>query len=114
MLELYRDAGIDIDLYRDEPGLEIDRGMGNSRDRGGHGNDGVHAPLESQTMYRDFDFLDQPALDALAKLDRPGAFIFNCWVEAWGRIRGSGRKRTIRTWPPWPSWTAARPRASSA
>jgi hypothetical protein len=84
MLQLYREAGIDINLYRDEPGLEIDRVMGNSRDRGGHGNDGVHVPVETQTMYRDFDFLDQPAIDACAKLDRPGAFIFNCWVEAWG------------------------------
>jgi hypothetical protein len=84
MVELYRDAGIDVDLYRDEPGLEIDRGMGNSRDRGGHGNDGLHAPIESQTMYRDFDFLDQPAIDAMAAHNLPGAFIFNCWVEAWG------------------------------
>ncbi len=87
MKQLYREAGIDIDLYRDEPGLEIDRGMGNSRDRGGHGNDGLNVPIETQTMYRDFDFLDQPALDAYAKLDRPGAFIFNCWVEAWGDMR---------------------------
>ena len=61
--------------------------MGNSRDRGGHGNDGLNVPIETQTMYRDFDFLDQPALDAFAKLDRPGAFIFNCWVEAWGDMR---------------------------
>ncbi len=87
MKQLYREAGIDIDLYRNEPGLEIDRGMGNSRDRGGHGNDGLNVPIETQTMYRDFDFLDQPALDAFAKLDRPGAFIFNCWVEAWGDMR---------------------------
>ncbi len=87
MLDLYRDAGIDIDLYRDEPGLEMDRGTADARDRGGHGNDGIGAPLASQTMYRDFEFLDQPSLDALAKHDRPGAFIFNCWVEAWGDIR---------------------------
>ena len=87
MKQLYREAGIDIDLYRDEPGLEVDRVMGNSRDRGGHGNDGVQASIESQTMYRDFDCLDQPTLDAFAKLERPGAFIFNCWVEAWGDVR---------------------------
>lgn len=86
MLELYRDAGIDVDLYRDEPGLEVDRGTTEARDRGGHGNDGVGAPLAAQTMYRDFTFLDQPALDAFAKLDRPGAFLFNCWVEAWGEM----------------------------
>lgn len=90
MLDWYREAGIDIDLYRDEPGLEIDRGMGNSRDRGGNGPDvakGVNLPLEYSTVYRDFDFLDQPVLDAYAKHDRPGAFIFNCWVEAWGDHR---------------------------
>ena len=87
MLQLYRDAGIDIDLYRDEPGLEVDRGTAESRDRGGHGNDGAGAPLATQTMYRDFACLDQPAIDACAKLDRPGAFIFNCWVEAWGDMR---------------------------
>ena len=31
LVELYREAGIDVNLYRNEPGLEIDRGMGNSR-----------------------------------------------------------------------------------
>jgi hypothetical protein len=67
MLELYREAGIDIDLYCNEPGLEIDRGTADARDRGGHGNDGVNAPLASQTMHRDFTFLDQPTLDDLAK-----------------------------------------------
>jgi hypothetical protein len=87
MLQLYRDAGIDIDLYRDEPGLEIDRGTADSRDRGGHGNDSANAPLATQTMYRDFAYLDQPALDAFARLARPGAFLFNCWVEAWGDMR---------------------------
>ena len=33
MLQLYRDAGIDIDLYRDEPGLEVDRGTADSLPR---------------------------------------------------------------------------------
>ena len=87
MLELYRDAGIDIELYGNEPGLEIDRGTTEARDRGGHSNDGAGAPLATQTMYRDFAFLDQRAIDAFARLDRPGAFLFNCWVEAWGDMR---------------------------
>ncbi len=88
MFEFFRDAGIDITLYNDEPGLEIDRGMGNPRDRGGHGGNpagGVTLPPEETTMYRDFDFLDQPALDAFHAQPLPGAFIFNCWVEAWGK-----------------------------
>lgn len=88
MRDLYRDGGIDVDLYGNEPGLEIDVGMGNSRDRGGHGRyntSGVNAPLEACSMYRDFDFLDSEMLDSIRAHDRPGAFIFNCWVEAWGK-----------------------------
>jgi hypothetical protein len=88
MLELFQDAGIDVRLYGDEPGLEIDRGMGNPRDRGGHGSSpagGVNLPVDQTTMYRDFDFLDQGALDAFHDHARPGAFVFNCWVEAWGK-----------------------------
>jgi hypothetical protein len=88
MLQFYRDAGIDIDMYRSEPGLEIDRGMGNPRDRGGHGSNpcgGTTLPIEAQTMYRDFDYLDAETLDAFRTQERPGAFLFNCWVEAWGK-----------------------------
>lgn len=88
MLELFREAGIDPGLYEDEPGLEVDWPLGNSRDRGGHGRNaaaGVNTPLEEATMYRDFDFLDQESLDAAHDLPRPGVFIMNCWVEAWGK-----------------------------
>ncbi len=88
MRELYRDGGIDVDLYGDKPGLEIDMGMGNSRDRGGHGRysaSGVNTPLEAGSMYRDFDFLDGEMLRSIHAHDHPGAFIFNCWVEAWGK-----------------------------
>lgn len=77
-LQLYREAGIDVDLYRDQPGLEIDRGMGNSRDRGGH------FPTY-ETIYRDADLLEQDSIDAYHRLDQPGAFLFNCWVEEWGK-----------------------------
>jgi len=87
-LELYRSAGIDMALYRDEPGLEVDLAIGNPRDRGGHGSSetgGAKLPPEEISMYRDFDFLDQESLDACHAHDRPGAFIFNCWTEAWGK-----------------------------
>ncbi|MBN1343685.1 MAG: hypothetical protein JXQ73_13435 [Phycisphaerae bacterium] len=87
-VEIFRDAGIDVTMYGDEPGLLIDIEQGNSRDRGGHGSysmQGVNMPLEGLTMYRDYDFLDQELLDALHAQDRPGVFIFNCWVEAWGK-----------------------------
>lgn len=86
--DLFREAGIDLDLYADAPGLFIDVEQGNPRDRGGHGSNpagGVNLPVESLTMYRDFDFLDQPSLDAMNRQAKPGVFVFNCWVEAWGK-----------------------------
>jgi len=92
MLELYRDAGIDMTLFGDEPGLEIDMAIGSPRDRGGHGSSetgGVKLPVEETSMYRDFDFLDRDSLDALRAHDRPGVFIFNCWTEAWGKQKWS-------------------------
>ncbi|MCC7261398.1 MAG: hypothetical protein IT369_02640 [Candidatus Latescibacteria bacterium] len=88
--QLYREGGLDLDLYRNEPGLALDLGMGNSRDRGGHppaSTDGTEAPLYTTAMYRDHDFLDQQTLDAVAAQAQPGAFLFNCWVEAWGHHR---------------------------
>lgn len=87
MYEFFREAGIDLQMYGDDPRLRVDRGMGNSRDRGGHGANpcgGVTLPPDQVCMYRDFDFLDSEAIAAHAGHPRPGAFIFNCWVEAWG------------------------------
>ncbi len=84
---MYRFGGLDLNLYRNEPGIEVDLGLGNSRDRGGHpphSTDGVKAPIESTCMYRDHDFLDADTLKAMAAQSSPGAFIFNCWVESWG------------------------------
>ncbi|MCA9419279.1 MAG: hypothetical protein KC917_23610, partial [Candidatus Omnitrophica bacterium] len=86
--ELYREAGIDLALYGDEPGLEVDLSMGNSRDRGGHGPNpaaGVNTPLAAASMFRDFEFLDAETLAAAHNHSKPGLFIFNCWVEAWGK-----------------------------
>jgi hypothetical protein len=85
--ELYRNGGLDFRLYENEPGIELDLGCGNSRDRGGHPphpTDGVNTPIECACMYRDHDFLDAGTLNAMASQPRPGAFIFNCWVESWG------------------------------
>ena len=115
MLELYREAGIDLELYRDEPGLEIDRGTTEARDRGGHGNDGAGAPLATQTMYRDFAFLDQPAIDAFAQAGPAGRVPVQLLGRGLGRhaLVPPGRRRPERC-PRWPSWTADRPKASSA
>ena len=85
--ELYREGGLDFRLYENEPGIELDLGCGNPRDRGGHpphSADGINTPIESACMYRDHDFLDAETLGAISAQARPGAFIFNCWVESWG------------------------------
>jgi len=85
--QLYREGGLDVGLLQNEPGIELDLGLGNSRDRGGHppaSTDGINAPVETACMYRDHDFLDTETLQAMAAQARPGAFIFNCWVESWG------------------------------
>jgi hypothetical protein len=89
-LELYREGGIDLEQLGREPGVAVDLGLGNTRDRGGHPPDstgGTAAPPEGASMYRDHDFLDRQTLTAMAELPDPGAFIFNCWVEAWGQHR---------------------------
>ena len=85
--QLFREGGLDLRLYQEEPGVELDLGLGNARDRGGHAEystAGVKAPIEACCMYRDHDFLDAETLGAMAAQARPGAFIFNCWVESWG------------------------------
>jgi hypothetical protein len=85
--ELYREGGLDFRLYENEPGIELDLVCGNTRDRGGHPphpTAGIDTPVESACMYRDHDFLDAETLGAMASQSRPGAFIFNCWVESWG------------------------------
>jgi hypothetical protein len=84
-VEMVREAGLDLDLFRDEPGIELDLHLEPQRDRGGWGALGASTPLEQATMFRDHDFLDQTTLEAMHSLRRPGAFIFNSWVEAWGK-----------------------------
>ncbi|MHB9035877.1 MAG: family 10 glycosylhydrolase [Armatimonadota bacterium] len=80
---IFRDGGLDIALYRNEPGIEVDYQMEPSRDRGTNVM-GVNQSLEKCCMYRDHDFLDAQMLDEMRRLDCPGVFIFNSWVEAWG------------------------------
>jgi len=88
--ELYREGGIDLARLAGDPDLGVDLGLGNTRDRGGHPPapaGGTEAPLAAVAMFRDHDFLDRQTLRGLAAQARPGAFVFNCWVEAWGRHR---------------------------
>ena len=84
LYELFREGGFDVSLYKNEPGIEIDYSMTPSRDRDAWGTKGVDTPLEKTCSLSDHDFLDQRTLDAVGQQEYPGAFIFDCWVEAWG------------------------------
>ena len=84
-VELYREAGLDIGLIGNEPGIEFDLQFEHQRDRSGWGAEGDRTPIEQATMFRDHDFLDKRTLDAFHNVQRSGVFIFNSWVEAWGQ-----------------------------
>lgn len=85
LYELYREGGFDVHLYNNEPGIEVDYSMVPSRDRDGWGTSGVGMPLEKTSSFRDHDFLDRTTLNAVGNQKHPGAFIFDSWVEAWGK-----------------------------
>lgn len=83
-VEIYREAGFDPALYRDEPNIECDfQFEGGGRDRGANNLD--NAPMEYLFMFRDHDFLDRETLESWRELAKPGAFIMNAWHEAWGK-----------------------------
>ncbi len=85
LYELYREGGFDVNLYRNDPGIEIDYSMVPARDRDAWGTSGTEAPLEKTCSFRDHDFLDKTMLNALSNQEHPGVFIFDSWVEAWGK-----------------------------
>ena len=82
--DLYRDGGFDIALYQSDPNIEVDLCFTPARDRDGWGTSGVNMALEESAMFRDHDFLDAATLNAAYAQTKPGVFIFNSWVEAWG------------------------------
>ncbi len=83
---MWREGGFDPALYAKEPNIEVDLTLDPGRDRGWD-TEGAQAPLERSCMFRDHDFLDDDTLGTMRNMRRPGAFIFNCWVEAWGEHR---------------------------
>jgi hypothetical protein len=88
--DFYREAGIDMKFYQNEPGIFLDLNVGCTRDRGGHSPDataGKNIKVEHSSMYRDFDFLDERKNNAFASLNSPGVYNFNCWVESWGKYK---------------------------
>lgn len=82
--ELYRRGGLDLRLYADRPGFEISVERNSLRDRG-WGTEGVTAAPENSHMFSDFAFLDAETHGVLAKGQNSSAFLFGCWVEAWGK-----------------------------
>jgi hypothetical protein len=86
-VEMWREAGLDCALLAGEPGIEVDFELQPQRDASGWGTKGA-GTLNSQThMFRDHDFLDEQTLGAARSVPRSGVFIFNSWVEAWGKHR---------------------------
>jgi hypothetical protein len=86
--DLFKEAGIDLSLYENEHGIHMDLTYGCTRDRGGHGKvptSGVNSSPEDSSMYRDFNFLDPNFLQQMQHQATPGVYIFNCWVESWGK-----------------------------
>ena len=83
--DLYRDGGIDVRLLQNEPGISVDYVFTPSRDRDSWGTDGVNMKLEKLCMFRDHDFLDDFSLSAMKESRTPSAFIFDSWMEAWGK-----------------------------
>ncbi len=85
LYQLYREGGLDVKLYSNEPGIDIDYSMVPSRDRDGWSTLGADLPLERTCSFHDHDFLDKETLETVGKQEYPSAFIFDCWVEAWGK-----------------------------
>ena len=81
--DFFKEGGADLMLLGKEDGIEISVETNHQRDRGWD-TKGVNAPLEAGFMFRDHDFLDTARHDALRNANTPDAFVFNCWVEAWG------------------------------
>ena len=72
MMDICRDAGLDITLCGTEPGIELDLPL-------------LTLSENDSTMNRDHEYLDRQSLDTFRELPRQGVFIMNNWVESWGR-----------------------------
>ncbi len=81
---LWREAGLDLNLLRDEPNVELDlQTEGGQRDRTWSLEE--NTTVANFCMFRDHDYLDQETLDAVHAKEKSGVFIFNAWHEAWGK-----------------------------
>lgn len=83
--ELYREAGADLALLGREEGIEIAVENNHQRDRSSHGMNFEGVEADKSHMFHDHDFLDEKRAYALLYSRAPNAFVFNCWVEHWGK-----------------------------
>lgn len=81
---MYREGGLDLNLFREDEGIVVSLESNHFRDRTGWGVKGITAPVEETQMFTDFAFLDAETADVLRE-NHSAAFIFNCWAEAWGK-----------------------------
>lgn len=72
MMDICRDAGLDVGLFVNEPGIEVDLPL-------------LTLDEQGLTMDRDHEYLDRETLDTFRKFPRQGVYIMNNWVESWGQ-----------------------------
>ena len=85
LIEFLRQGGIDFETLSKEDGIELSVETNLSRDRGSHALDGIHAPAESTRMFHDLSFIDDSWTKILSEAKNPASFLFNCWIECWGK-----------------------------
>jgi len=85
-IELFKEAGLDINLFKNVDGIELDIQLEPNRDRSYNSYlEKYSMPAEFTSMFRDFDFLDKDTISVYSNLGNNGVFVFNSWIEAWGK-----------------------------
>ncbi|MBE6688301.1 MAG: hypothetical protein E7588_03365 [Ruminococcaceae bacterium] len=79
--EIYKEGGIDLRLYGNEKNIEIAIEKTSTRDQSENALRGE----EFTNMFVDTAFLDENIAKALQHSKNSTAFIFDSWVEMWGR-----------------------------
>lgn len=79
--EVYKEGGLDLKLLSNEEGIEIAVEKTSTRDH----SENALAGKEFTNMFADTAFLDNEVADVLKSSSNSTAFIFDSWVEMWGR-----------------------------
>lgn len=85
LTEFLRQGGIDFEALSKEDGIELSVETNVSRDRGMHSVDGIDTPVEHTRIFHDLSFVDDSWTKVLSETSNPASFIFNCWIECWGK-----------------------------